>query len=210
MAVTDGEYRALKYRIEQLERRVQTLENTKDFVSRDGTFTVYDNNGKPRIRLGKLSNGSYGMESIDAAGVAVDLDALAFGAETATVTTAQTTTSTSYTDLATAGPAVTVTVGPAGKAIVFIAAACRPGNPGPASANASFAVSGATTVAAADTSAITVGVTVGTPQIAVSPSGIFMVTGLNPGSNTFTMKYRSADAADTAEFANRSILVLPY
>jgi hypothetical protein len=65
----------------------------------------------------------------------------------AEVLTSQTTTSTSYTDLATVGPAVTVTTGTS--AIVLITTQASPSVQGP-NACMSCAVSGATTIAASD------------------------------------------------------------
>jgi hypothetical protein len=117
---------------------------------------------------------------------------------TATVATSQTTTSTSYTDLATAGPAVTVTTGT--KALVSISAAFV--NSTTNQAWFSFAVSGATTVAASDTFGALL---TSTGYFAFSRT--FMLTGLSPGSNTFTMKYRDA-AVGTATFENRNIIVI--
>ena len=121
----------------------------------------------------------------------------------ATVATSQTTTSTAYVDLTTAGPIVTVTTGT--KAIVSIAANMdtnTTANP----VYASYAVSGATTIAANDAwcilrDAIT--------QVNPNRWGVtHFVDTLNPGSNTFTMKYKSTTST-TATFLNRTIVVIP-
>lgn len=252
----NDEQRVMRYQIEQLQRRVQQLETTSNFVSQDGTFTVFDDTGKPVIVLGKLAAGIYGMsvknpagnellrlgeqsdgkynlsvfdtsgvrqsrvgelsagygiEDIDASGNTVTMEQLAFGPTTASVATVQTTTSTSYTDLATAGPAVTVTIGNSGRAIVFIGAAILSDAASPSVCNMSYAVSGATTIAAADSRAITVDTSSGPggTGVAASPSGFFLVSGLTPGTNTFTLKYRTS-SGDTATFANRNILVQPF
>jgi hypothetical protein len=66
-----------------------------------------------------------------------------------------------------------------------------------------FAVSGATTIAAADANSISVN---GTTPLQVK--NFFVVTGLTAGSNTFTAKYK-AETATGGTFANRSIVVLP-
>ena len=116
---------------------------------------------------------------------------------TASVLTQQTTTSTSYTDLATAGPAVTVTTGT--KALVMINAEIY-GGAGFAQ-YMSFAVSGATTVAASDNFSIG---NSGTNQIGTGTT--FLVTGLTAGSNVFTVKYRVT--AGTGVYQYRRITVV--
>lgn len=126
---------------------------------------------------------------------------------TATVATTETTTSTSYTDLATAGPAVTIAISAIGKALVHIGAELH-NNTTPDLSFMSFAVSGATTVAAADSVAIYL-----TKQTSLSDptakfGASFLVTGLTAGNNTFTAKYRAS--AGTARFSRRDITVVPY
>lgn len=121
----------------------------------------------------------------------------------ATVITSQATTSTSYTDLTTVGPSVTVTTGT--KAIVCMSTTLL--NSGTSFGSfASYAVSGATTIAAADQwSLILDGTALNNP---VRYGGIHFQESLNPGSNTFTMKYK-ADATSSASFANRHLFVFP-
>lgn len=124
----------------------------------------------------------------------------------ATVQTSQSTTSASYTDLATGGPAVTVLTGT--KAIVTVGAQILSSLSGHA-AMMSFAVSGATTLAAADANAAQYQAWANNAYGQLS----FQVylTGLTAGSNTFTAKYRSDNAAATAQFAYRyiSVIALP-
>jgi Tfp pilus assembly protein FimT len=109
------------------------------------------------------------------------------------VATSQSTTSTSYTDLATAGPTVTLTTGTS--AFVYIQAQ----RADEVRASFSFEVSGASSVSA------------GTYEMPASGSGgvgavrSFEVTGLTAGSNTFTMKYKS-DGTSQA-FSQRTIFV---
>lgn len=118
---------------------------------------------------------------------------------TARVDTTETTTSTSYTDLATSGPAVSVLVGPSGLAMVHISANIDNSS---AIGIAGFAISGASTVAAADAYAMS---SQGTDAMEFGRA--FLITGLTAGVNTFTMKYRAT--AGTAEFARRVIIVEP-
>ena len=120
------------------------------------------------------------------------------------VTTDQSTTSTSYADLTTPGPAVTVNIGGSGSALVVLS--CNTYNSGVDSFNLmSFAVSGATTLAASDDRASSNRVrTAGAVEDA---NRAIVVTGLNPGSNTFTAKYRVG--SNTGNFRRRYIAVLP-
>lgn len=118
-----------------------------------------------------------------------------------TVATSQTTASTSFTDLATVGPAVTLTTGPT--AIVTVTAKMSNGTAAN-ECNMGFAVSGATTVAASSAQAILA--TSSTGGHAYQMSGTFYVTGLTGGSNTFTAKY-AAVTGGTCTFLSRHIVV---
>lgn len=114
-------------------------------------------------------------------------------AATATVATGQTTTTTSYTDLATAGPSVTLTTGT--KALVIISTRMYVGA-GSTDIYTSYAVSGATTIAASDSTAIALGSS-GVNLPVVGASWASLLTGLTAGSNTFTMKYRVSGSTGT-------------
>jgi len=117
-----------------------------------------------------------------------------------TVATSQTTTSTSFTDLATSGPSVTVTTGT--KALIIVSSQLRQSSAGNI-ALMSYAVSGASTVSANDNNSLT--------QESVSSNSVIRassasVVTLTAGSNTFTAKYRVN--AGTGTFVNRSIIVI--
>jgi hypothetical protein len=120
----------------------------------------------------------------------------------ATVSTSQTTTATSYADLATVGPAVTVTTGT--QAIVGMAGRLF-NNQTSAFESMSFAVSGATTIGAQDSTAI-VCHSGGTANSQSRVSVIRYLAGLTAGSNTFTCKYKVS--LGTATFNDRHIWVL--
>lgn len=120
---------------------------------------------------------------------------------TASVVASESTTSASYTDLATAGPAVTVDTGTA--AIVLLTAGLSNTNSA-ATAYAGFAVSGATTTAASDVDAIYYQASAANAIGRQSMHTMATVTG---GSNTFTAKYRTT--ANTASFARRVLTVVP-
>ena len=123
---------------------------------------------------------------------------------TATVATNETTTSTSYTDLATAGPAVTITTGT--KALVIVNAGLYNPTSG-TTASMSYAVSGATTVGASDTWRLLSGAWTGANVVPwIRAGATYLATGLTAGSNTFTAKY--AVSAGTAYFRERTIVVI--
>lgn len=134
-----------------------------------------------------------------------------YGAQAARVATGETTTSTSYTDLSTGGPAVTVTVGNNGMVLVTIYCYGIASGNASAYALASVAISGANTVAAADAGASNVTIKNQTSSTGstgdVSHTASVLLTGLTPGSTTFTMKYRVT--AGTGTFTERKISVIP-
>lgn len=121
-------------------------------------------------------------------------------AKTATVTTAETTSSTSYTDLATAGPAVTLDVPESGAVDVTIVSELY--NSGGGYAYANFAMSGANTTSNQAEWRIY------SPSIDYTGSKTIRLTGLTPGSTTFTMKYQIAGSGP-GRFTNRMIHVAP-
>lgn len=118
---------------------------------------------------------------------------------TATVATSQSTSSVTYTDLATAGPAVTLTTGT--QVLVFT-------NTEVSTASgryvfADFDISGATTRAAADATCVKAGDDTNAVQFRIGVANLMTVTA---GSNTFTMKYRTN--AGSSSFSNRTITVV--
>lgn len=119
----------------------------------------------------------------------------------ASVVTTQTTSSTSFTDLATVGPRVTVTTGT--RALVWFSAQMSNSQVNTICA-ASVAVSGATTLSADTTRDLYIdGLPAGQ---ALRSSTVELFDTLTPGSNTFTLQYRVGGA--TGQFYDRSIGVL--
>lgn len=117
--------------------------------------------------------------------------------EAALVATSETTTSTTYTNLTTAGPAVTVETGT--KALVTIGAI---ENSSASVVLMSFSISGATTQGATDTRSLVNGVA----GVNFAMSRTFNITGLTPGLNTFTTKYRVGGGTGT--WGDREIIVV--
>jgi hypothetical protein len=119
---------------------------------------------------------------------------------TASLLVDETTTSTTYTDLATIGPAVTCDTGPA--ALVAVHGAMF--NTGSGSTRMSYEVTGASSIAPADNKGIGV---FGVAGAGIVASCVVLHTDLTPGSNTFTAKYRVASGTGT--FGSRRIVVFP-
>lgn len=120
----------------------------------------------------------------------------------AAVSTSQSTSSSSYTDLATVGPSVAVQTG--AKAMVTLTMQGS-NNTTTLPAQMSVAVSGATTLAASDNQQVAVlSYTAGFGWRASATS---VISGLTPGSNTFTAKYK-AGGGGTASFNARELIVV--
>lgn len=114
-----------------------------------------------------------------------------------TVTTLQTTTNTSYTDLSTTGPEVTLTTG----AFALVFPCSRVFNSSGGVSYASFLVSGATV---GDSPADGRGVAnQGTDDIRAGSTQLMATT---PGSNIFTMKYRVSSGTGT--FSSRRLATM--
>lgn len=124
---------------------------------------------------------------------------------TAVVATAETTTSTAYTDLATIGPSVNLTTGTF--AICWFAASMWQATASDTTGVAmAIDVGGATSIAAGDGPAlIEKGMSATGIQRRASMVQVF--TTLNPGVNFFTAKYRTTSGANAAGFATRRIIV---
>lgn len=120
------------------------------------------------------------------------------------VSTSQTRTATTYGDLATVGPAVSFTCGTASK-VLFVTTAQISNNTSLEYAYASYSISGATTLAASDSWALTLE-SGGSSQY-MACSHVSWQT-LNSGSHTATMKYRVT--AGTGTFLRRRLLVWPF
>jgi hypothetical protein len=117
------------------------------------------------------------------------------------IATSETTTSTSYTDLTTPGPSITLTTGV--KALVAFAARLA-NNTGGATSSASVEVSGASTQAGSDFRAIRFESSAANDEARI---GIFYVhEGLSSGSNTFKLQYRVS--AGTGTFVDRNLSVI--
>jgi len=164
--------------------------------------TIYSSSGSTPARLGiGTANQVLRVNSGATAPEWATVSAIPANAY-ATVQTNQQTTSTSYTDLTTAGPAVTITTGT--KALVIVSAYVQGTNNN--NAIMSFEVSGATTIAASDDFSL------GGKVAGNFSTGLDLrasratVQTLTAGSNTFTAKYKCS--ATSASFEAREIIVI--
>lgn len=121
----------------------------------------------------------------------------------ATVATSQGTTSDVYADLATVGPSVSLTTL---TTVLVVLTASMANSVAGTGANVGFAVSGATTLAANNTRALSA---VTSASYAYQMSAVYFLPGLTAGINTFTAKYRRNSGAGTANFLDRNIMVIP-
>jgi hypothetical protein len=121
---------------------------------------------------------------------------------TAFVANNENTSSSTYTNLTTAGPAVTVTTGT--KALVIITTEMQNGAAS-ITGYMSVDISGATTLAASDAKALKL-FTASNSNLQQTLTQAIIYTGLTAGSNTFTAKYRAAGS--TAYYQNRYISVV--
>lgn len=174
----------------------------------------YDVNGDELLRLGEQADGSYGLAVYNGA-VYTDLVDYIFGETTEFIASAETTTSTSYVDLATAGPSATVTVGPSGRVRLLAGVEASTevlnatGNHG---AQFGYAASGANTIGDTylglhDAWSQVSGVGVANLSRASIASGR-VISGLAAGVTTFKLRY-AARTQGTAGFANRWIIAQP-
>jgi hypothetical protein len=118
-----------------------------------------------------------------------------------TIDTSETTTSTTFVDITTVGPQVTLTTGVL--ALIFYAAQMNNSTVGSASL-VSWAVSGATSVAAGDATSINIDAAATFQD--VRAADVRRATGLTAGSNTFKLQYRVS--ANTGTFLRRHLVVM--
>jgi hypothetical protein len=104
-------------------------------------------------------------------------------------------------DLASGGVGPTVAVNTGANALVTLTALLEPSVDGD-TVSMGFNVSGATTIAASVSQCLS-----NSEQAPMQISAAFVVSSLNPGSNTFTCKYECLSCALTA--AQRNLIVMP-
>lgn len=132
------------------------------------------------------------------------------------VAAGEATTSTAYTNLVTAGPEVTVTIGPTGRCMVTLDAWIQysigfSGNTVGGGMMA-FRVDDGTTLAEDDSTALYSrlnAATAGNLTVEEGRSRTVIVEGLPPGSRKFTARYRMVTGAASVAFSDRNLIVVP-
>jgi hypothetical protein len=166
--------------------------------------TIYSSSGSTPARLGigtagqvlRVNSGATAPEWATASSSSP-------ASASARVDTDQATNSGTYTDLVTAGPAVTLTTGT--KALIIVSASISIST----SNNygfMSYEVSGATTIAASD--GVALFSTFPDSNGNLRASSASRLSTLTAGSNTFTSKYRRIGSGIGAYFGNREIIVI--
>lgn len=145
------------------------------------------------------------------------LNALADNIFSATVTTAQSTGSATFTDLGTVGPVVSnVPIGASGRALIYITAnifASKPSDATDIEGIMSYAISGATSRNPSDDEALRLGHNnIPAGAIYGRKTAVSLAENLTPGSTTFTAKYRiqTASATQTVIFSVRNLTVIAF
>lgn len=121
----------------------------------------------------------------------------------ATIATTETTASTTYVDLVSVGPTVTVTTGTS--ALIAITCGLSQNTVG-GYCNASVLVSGASSIAAGT---FVLNFRSGAANQQLVATNFNLMTGLTAGSNTFKMQYNAGAGGGTATFFNRHLVVIP-
>jgi hypothetical protein len=205
----------LKKRIEVLEANPRAGNTTIDA----GTFRVRDATGNVRLQMGLLSDGTYGIEVLEDGADVFHQVPYIFSDS---VDAFEGTTSGTFTDLLTPGPAVTVPVRSTGRVLVLLSTQIQWPASGFTSArveggDATIEVSGANTITTAVAALKLLPMHAWNWSLSASGPGTFSDTssvtsasaavfdGLNPGNTTFTAKYLGT--ATTTEFGRRNLTV---
>lgn len=125
---------------------------------------------------------------------------------TANVNTAQSTTSTTWTDLATVGPTISnVRIGPSGRCLVFISATMNILS-APEGGSMGYDITGATTLGPSDQGRDLAHY--GSTGASLSATRLVLQEGLNTGLHTFTAKYFYGGGAGSISFSFRNLTVM--
>lgn len=172
---------------------------------------IRDANGNVRLRLGELESSEYGIETINETGTKVSLSA--FGIFTATVSGSDSTTSTSFVDLATTGPTVSdVYIGSSGRCLVLITGWIDSTASASSGGEISFAITGATAQPADSGKVLKLWILNPPANVTTSirATSCIQVSGLNQGLHTFTMKYKSLLGNSIQFGGDRNLTVIPF
>lgn len=121
------------------------------------------------------------------------------------ISTAQSTTMTAWTNLGTVGPVATINVGSSGVVLVTMHALSSTAN-NSYSSDLSFIMSGANTLSTPSSEYVCRSNSVQGRESEIS--GTFVVSGLNPGVTTFTVRYRTMSGSGGSTYSQRKIGVV--
>lgn len=155
----------------------------------------------------KVSNIPYRTWATNDVPSAADFNALHADPVSQDVATDELTTSATYTDLTTAGPAVSIAMVNGQTALVIVSMQVTSAAVNTTYGAMSFAASGAMTVAAADANAAIMSMAVGEQR---GVERTTKVTATSTATATFTAKYRSQTGGTAAHFVNRRIIAKTF
>jgi hypothetical protein len=124
--------------------------------------------------------------------------------DTDAIGTSEATASTTYVNLATTGPTVTITTGT--RALVILGCSAS-NNIATNAGRMTIDLSGATTSAASDTNSFMI--SSGNASDAYQGGWVTLYDPINAGSNVFQAKYRAVTAG-SASFSNRVVSIMPF
>ena len=219
-------FRDLKTRISRLERSPQLTSSAVDFNGidiLDGAIRARDADGNIVAQFGKQDDNSYGITVLESGEMVPPAALLNHYVYADSVFVQETYTSTSFGDLATLGPQLTVPVRSTGRLLVFLTSQMQWLSPTYASTVAgggwvSLTMEGPanfmTTIVAADailpsfniTHAVTSGLIADANQVTVTGTAIF--DGLNPGDTIITVKYRNQIVGQDIDYGRRTLVVI--
>jgi hypothetical protein len=211
--------------IADLQRRLSVLEQMprlQNAAINAGALRVIDASGNVRVVIGLLPDGTYGLQVREDPSVPLHNVPAVFSSF---IATGETSPGTSYGDLATPGPIVTVPVGASGRILVIATAQIQWNTSLFASpvgdGRFDVAFTGANTRNPNEVSDLLVGIfrlssgnNAGSPISGIAGYGTFtaqaVFSSLNPGSTTITMKYRNEtdNNASPVQFFRRTLTVV--
>lgn len=204
--------------------RITTAEDGERAELNGDGLKLYDELNNVTAAIGEITPGDFGMALINSAGALTKLSDVIFGPSQDSDTSGGDRGSSSYGDLVDGsyGPEVTVLIGETGRCVVFFSCMITWSVTGTDIATVggrvSYAVSGESTLVAHNTRSLAYEDTIDLPAGPYSRNGMYVCSGvdfletLNPGLNTFTMKYADATSltAGGATYQSRRIMVFPY
>lgn len=205
----------LEARIGALERNPRLSNATID----TGKLTVKDNTGDPRVELGLLDDGTYGLSVKENMQDQFHQVPYIYAAS---VITQETCTNSSFSNLTTLGPLVSVPVRSSGRILIIITSQIQWQSPAFSAATVgggyvTIDMAGANTMSATvafdkilASSLLNVSVSAGTSaEFALAMStGSGVIEGLNPGLTTITMRYAMQAGATSTDFGKRNLTVV--